>query len=148
MPPCCLCLDARASITQLTFASTRHSWLSACPSMALALCFQPHCNASLSMSTPTAVLQTSLLHQAALIKLVPLKSSLKCKGTYTEHKLHRLHTRPTRNRMTVVLVELTLVPGVQHTDERILAYTRCRQLETALHAKQHCNIVRFERTPR
>ena len=38
------------------------------------------------MSTPIAVLQTSLLHQAALIKLVPLKSSLKCKGTYTGHK--------------------------------------------------------------
>lgn len=33
------------------------------------------------MSTPRAVRRTSVLHQAALIRLVPLKSSLKCSGT-------------------------------------------------------------------
>ena len=65
----------------LTLASSRHIWLSACPSMAWPLCLQPHCRASRSMSTPSAVLRTSLLHQVAQIRLVPLKSSLRCRGT-------------------------------------------------------------------
>lgn len=35
------------------------------------------------MSTPSAVRRTSLLHQVAQIRLVPLKSSRRCRGTCT-----------------------------------------------------------------